>query len=266
MRTLRRAVKACLAPLFPWLGLARRARSPLGDPGPPIELARDVEAGFAVHGGQEYLPFCCARPFRDEDLGDDARQAARWLLGIAPGRLALVTLGNAGVLTGAFECLWALEQLRTWQVPADLCFVGPGNAAMQQRLREEALRLHVGELVFFRNVGICDDTHLCYLLAADFAIQLRRHNQGQPSQTLLDCISAGLPTVCNEELAETMDSPNYVLRIPDHISPLLIAEQIADAHAAGRHHQRCTAARRTFVLAHGFERRAEELRKVLRVA
>ncbi len=47
-------------------------------------------------------------------------------------------------------------------------------------------------------------------------------------RALLDCIAAGLPTVANDDMAEAMDAPSYVLRVPDHPSPVLIAEALAE--------------------------------------
>jgi hypothetical protein len=259
MRKLKRAVKACLRPLCNWLGHPTRLRPA---PFATCRLAADAQDDHAP----EYVPFPCSRPFRDEDLRDDVRKAARQRLGMPEDRQAIITLGHAGACTGSFECLWALEQLHSWDLAADLYFVGPTSTQIQPRLVQEAQRLHISDHVCFRAADICDNDYLCYLLSADFAIHLRQPGPTQPSLTLLDCISAGLPTVCNEELAGSLDCPGYVLRIPNHISPLLIAEQIADAHKAGRHYQRCSAARSAFVRDHSFERCAEELMKALKVA
>lgn len=65
-----------------------------------------------------------------------------------------------------------------------------------------------------------------FLIASDFAIQLRTFGFGGLSGAVLDCISAGIPTVVNNDLAESTNSPDYILRINDHISALLIAENI----------------------------------------
>ena len=46
--------------------------------------------------------------------------------------------------------------------------------------------------------------------------------------SLADCISVGLPTVSNDDLAEALDAPAYVERVPDRVSPVLIAEAIAN--------------------------------------
>ena len=67
-----------------------------------------------------------------------------------------------------------------------------------------------------------------YLLAADIGIQLRLVGMGSISGAVADCISVGLPTVSNDDLAEALDAPAYVERVPDRVSPVLIAEAIAN--------------------------------------
>ena len=65
-----------------------------------------------------------------------------------------------------------------------------------------------------------------FLIAADYAIQLRKLLMGALSGALVDCISAGLPTIANESLAESMEAPQSVIRVNDHLSPFCLAETI----------------------------------------
>jgi hypothetical protein len=71
------------------------------------------------------------------------------------------------------------------------------------------------------------------LIGADLGIQLRSHGLGSVSGALSDCLAAGLPTVANAGLADAVDLPaGYTRTIPDALSPLLLAEALADLLAA----------------------------------
>src|SRR5262249_29680844 len=156
--------------------------------------------------------FCCYRHFSDVGLSDDERRAARGRLGVPPGHALVISLGLVTKAKGPHECVYALEQLLAWGVPAELHFVGSAGEPGPE-LAGLAERLGVRPALRLMDDWISDQTYRDYLLAADFAIQLRSHGFGGLSGAVLDCISAGLPTVCNEDLAEAMDGPDYVLRV-----------------------------------------------------
>jgi glycosyltransferase involved in cell wall biosynthesis len=234
---------------------------------PFIVHSRVTQALIARQYGRtpEYLPFCCYRHFSEEELSDASRRAARQRLGVPADQWMIVTLGITGRTKGPYECLWALEQLHSWGLPAHLHFVGQ-SSPIQNDLEAEVERLRLTGHVHFLKGWISDQTYRDYVLAADFAIQLRTHGFGGLSGAMLDCIASGLPTVCTRDLAESMESPDYVLPVPDEISPLLIAEQLADAQKAGLHRSRCGPSRSAYVREHTFARYAEEMLKVLKVA
>ena len=98
------------------------------------------------------------------------------------------------------------------------------------------------------------------------AVQLRLHRNGGLSGALSDCISAGLPSVVNDDLGRALDGPDYVYRIPDCLSPLLIAEQIANCYETERHRYRMTPQRDQYVREHSFDRYALRLLEVLEIA
>ncbi|MFM7151503.1 MAG: glycosyltransferase, partial [Gemmataceae bacterium] len=212
-----------------------------------------------------YLPFCCYRPIEAKDLTDDSRRAARKRLGVPDDRLLIISLGILSRVKGAAECIYAIEQLRTWGVPAELHFVG-SPADMKPELSEIADKLGVGDHIRLMEDWTTEQQYQDYLLAADFAIQLRAHGFGGLSGAVMDCITAGLPTVVNEDLAEAMDGPDYVYRVPDHFSPLLIAEQILLASKAERHRVRLGPTRDAYLREHSFDRYARLMMKVLGVA
>src|SRR5205807_7336034 len=148
-----------------------------------------------------------------------------------------------------------------WGVPADLYFVGT-DQYFKAPLAEWTERLKLGEYVHVLGDWVSNQTYRDFVLAADYAIQLRTHGFGGLSGAVLDCISAGLPTVANEDLAEAMDGPSYVLRVPDRLSATLIAEQLVTAYEAGRHQTRIGAERDAYVREHSFENYAVQMMEV----
>jgi glycosyltransferase involved in cell wall biosynthesis len=231
---------------------------------PLIVHSRGIQAHIAAAYGRQaqYLPFCCYRHFTDEELSEASRQEARQRLGLPQGRVAVITLGIISAHKGPLECLWALEHLRAWGVPADLYFVGT-DQCYKAPLAEWTDRLQLRDHVHVLGDWVSDQVYRDFVLAADFAIQLRTHGFGGLSGAVLDCISAGLPTVVNEDMAAAMDGPSYVFRVPDNLSPTLIAEQLANAYEAGRHQTRGCPDRDAYVREHSFDNYARQMMQVL---
>jgi glycosyltransferase involved in cell wall biosynthesis len=226
-------------------------------------LRNRVEQQYGVEA--QHLPFCCYREFEDDEINEAGRRAARKRLGIPMHRPLIVTLGILSMTKGLLECLWALEQLHAWGLAADFCFVGPAGG-FEKLFRPLVEQLGLEGFVHFLPDWISESTYRDYIRAADLAVQLRAYGFGQVSGALSDCISGGLPTVANEDLAASVDAPDYVLRVPDHLSPLLVAEQLLRAWEEGRHRHRCSPARAAYLAEHNFDHYARTLLRVLRVA
>jgi hypothetical protein len=75
---------------------------------------------------------------------------------------------------------------------------------------------------------VSKQTYEDYLVGCDLGVQLRTYGLGGLSGALLDCAAAGLPTVTTASLAEAVGVPGYVRAVPDAISPVLMAEALAD--------------------------------------
>jgi glycosyltransferase involved in cell wall biosynthesis len=227
---------------------------------PLIVHSRGIQAHVRRQYGVEprYLPFCCYRHFAADELTAESRRRARSRLGLPPGRFAIVTFGMVHPVKGVSECVWAVENLLDWGVPADLYFVG-GSGPFGESLAKLATRLGIEQHVHLSDEWVSAHAYRDYLIAADCAIQLRTHCFGGLSGAVVDCISAGLPTVANQDLAEAMEGPEYVLRVPDHFTPPLIAEQLADAYEAGLHRNRLSPARDDYVREHSFDTYAAQL-------
>jgi glycosyltransferase involved in cell wall biosynthesis len=208
-----------------------------------------------------YLPFSIYRPWRAEELIQERRTTARARLGLQPDEVAIATFGAVHHSKAHEECVWALEILRGWGIPASLHFVGefnrhsnaaPGLLALVAKL---GLQCHVRLFEDF----VSEQTYRDYLVGADLAIQLRTYGFGGLSGALLDCAAAGLPAVANTSLAAAIGVPDYVRSIPDPISPLLVAEALADLQDSGLAKERPEKARRAFSEQRSFAAYGREL-------
>jgi glycosyltransferase involved in cell wall biosynthesis len=218
--------------------------------------ARIVRERFGVQA--TYLPFSVYREWQEDELAPRSRASARNRVGISRDEVAIVTLGYVGAAKAPLDCLWALDMLRGWGIPAKLYFVGEiaTDWGPLARLCDE---LELTSHVRFVSNYVSESDYRSYLLAADATVQLRTHLLGGLSGAMLDCIAAGVPTVANNDLAEAMEAPSFVFRVPDRPSPVLIAEALATALAS-----RSTAAslreeRRAYCEVHSFRRYAEQL-------
>jgi glycosyltransferase involved in cell wall biosynthesis len=177
---------------------------------------------------------------------------------MSPGDFIIVTLGYVGTAKAPLDCIWAMDILRGWGISSKLYFVG--DAAMDLApLYALCAELDLASQVSFVSSYVSEDNYRDYLRAADVAVQLRTHLLGGLSGALLDCIAAGLPTVANQDLAESMEAPSYVFRVPDRPSPVLIAEALAtvmDSRAATRPRD---DERRAYCDVHSFRAYAEQL-------
>ncbi len=107
------------------------------------------------------------------------------------------------------------------------------------------LRANLGlrsEVQFYRDY-LSSETFRDYLLAANCGLQLRMNGTGNISGALQDCITAGLPTVANEDLAENVNAPGFIRRVNNRLDPQEIADALRelietgaarDAHEAAR--------------------------------
>jgi glycosyltransferase involved in cell wall biosynthesis len=236
---------------------------PMADP--LIVHSRGIQQNLMRQYGApaQYLPFCCYNHFPREELSDEARAAARKRLGLSPDRVVIVSFGIVAAVKGAEECVWAIEQLHAWNIKADLHFVGAVDEGFQKQLSRLSHRLGVNDHVHLSDDWIPDQTYRDFVVAADYAIQLRTHGFGGLSGAVLDCISAGLATVVNQDLAHAMNAPEYVLRVPDHLSPVLIAEQIATGVESGLHRRRMRPQREEYLREYNFENYAAGMMQVL---
>jgi glycosyltransferase involved in cell wall biosynthesis len=199
------------------------------------------------------LPFSPYRVLPDEALSPDAKRKARENLMLPQDDLIVATFGNVSPDRAIEDGLWAVEFLRAWGFPARLACIGPVNPEFNRYLNNIAASIGMQNYLFLTPDGVSEHVYRLWLSAADVAFQLRTYKLGGLSGALLDCIAAGLPTVANLHLAEAMEAPEWVRRVPDGISAVLIAEQLAAIIAEGIHRARPLAARAALLKARGFD-------------
>ncbi len=202
--------------------------------------------------------------FALDDLSEPSRRAARARLGLKDGQFIVSTFGFPHQNKGASVCIMALALLRQWRIPAELHFVG-NAAGSEAGLFVQAREYGVEGFVHARSQFVEAERYRDFLLASDAAIQLRTYGYGQLSAALTDCIGSAMPLVATNNLAESVESPSYVQRIPDHLSPLLTAERLASVYesATGRGREQFMDERNEYCQRHSFSFYAQRLEEIL---
>jgi len=212
------------------------------------------------------LPFSIYRSWSEAELSPARRRAARWRLGLADANMVIVSFGAVHATKAPKDCIWALETLLSWGIPATLHFVGDIHAMYDKGadLRALAARLGLSRHVRFLDEYVTEEIYKDYLLAADVAVQLRTYGLGALSGAVLDCAAVGLPCVINVALADACDVPTTLARrVPNQLSPLLIAEKVAELHDEGVGANRPESARRAFCEARSAAKYSLELCNVI---
>ena len=172
------------------------------------------------------LPFCSYRGLIGDCDQRSAKIDARRRLDVEGNQFLVVTFGAVSSDRLPSELLWSIKMLRSWKINAILVFVGSASESLAAWLRSEAREWGVEDCIRISSSYVSEDMYRDYLFAADAAVQLRQYDFGGLSGALLDCIEVALPTVANSSLAEAMEAPSFVRRIPNGISPVLLAEEL----------------------------------------
>jgi glycosyltransferase involved in cell wall biosynthesis len=208
-----------------------------------------------------HLPFSLYRSIDDGDRTPVAQRAARARLAVAEDSVLVVSFGYVHASKAPVDCIWALDLLRSWGIPAVLHFVGAPLTPLEP-LTALIAELGLGAHVHLPAEFIDERTYRDYLVAADLGIQLRVSGAGSVSGALADCIAAGLPTVASAMLVAALDAPDFIRPVPDSPSPVLVAE--AARGLLGR--PDTVAARQAYAASRGFDRYAATLCEALGLA
>lgn len=211
----------------------------------------------------QYLPFSCYRSFDDEQLLPSSRDLARTRLGFSDDALHVITLGIVAGSKAPKECIEAISKITRSGHRAELHFVGNSSKEERRELKHWAKSHGIANSVHFTEEWVSEEAYRDYVLAADFAIQLRTHFFGGLSGALLDCIVSGLPTVANDDLAEAMDCPDFVGRISDRLGVDELVEALGRLISEYGPKYRACDTRRDYLIRHSFDRYAVEMLRVL---
>ena len=196
--------------------LARAARPLIFHSPQPVA---EVAARFGV--AAKHLPFALQREFAPRTAA--ARLRARAALGITADEKLIISLGFITRNKGIPAALHALALLPG----ARLVLVGEPSEDTKT-FEKLAAKLGLHARVAFGQSFVPERDYRDYLLAADCALQLREGLPGNISGTLQDCISAGLPTVASQDLAENIAAPGYVKTVSDRLDPLEITAALIE--------------------------------------
>lgn len=218
------------------------------------------------YGADAQVTTCCPTVhFEDACLTPAAKREARTRHGIASGAFLVSSFGYVGREKGAAECIMATELLRSWSIPAELYFVGDVGPEKDE-LDRISILYNIAAHVHYSPEFLDDATYRDFLIASDAAVQLRSYALGQLSAALTDCISAGLRSVANSDLAESCDAPEYVARVPDRFSPLQIAEELARIWETRTWLSSHKEMRAAYLETHNFEYYSKRLVEILGIA
>lgn len=189
-----------------------------------------------------------------EELQREYRAQVRKELGFRADEMIIASMGIVTRNKGALESVMAIRELTDWGYLPKLVFVGHADGGTREEIMNLAREFQVAEHISLAGDYVEDAFFRTALAAADIGLQLRKVPYGQTSGGLASCIAAGLCTVANDTMARAIDSPDYVLTVPDQLSPILIAERVVEAYELGK--KRCDrddVTRRSYCLHHSFQ-------------
>lgn len=212
--------------------------------------------------GAQLITSCPTIFFHDQELTTSARNAVRERHGIAPGTFLVSTFGDVSRAKGMETCVLALELLRSWNIPAELYFIGDSEVEQGYLARLSSLYDVVGH-VHFGSTLVGNAVYRDFLMASDAAVQLRSYAFGELSTPLANCVSAGLPSVTTADMATSCEAPAYVSTVPNRFSPLQVAEHLAEIWEAQTVPDSYADARAVYLEAHNFDNYAKRLIEIL---
>jgi hypothetical protein len=119
--------------------------------------------------------------------------------------------------------------LQQWGYPVALHLIG---AATEEVAASTMHQAHQSGLHHFQITGfLTDDEFRDWLLAVDLGIQLRVSPFLGVSGPLSDLAAFGTSAVASNGLCVDVDTPGYIQRLPDAVSPILVAEAVEDVLA-----------------------------------
>ncbi len=160
---------------------------------------------------------------------EEMRRAARTRLGFDDDRYAgtvhIASFGFVDVRTKMTDVvIEAAAWLSQWGHPVSLHLAGAASAEVTESLSRRAREAGIAN---FQVTGfLTDEEFRDYLLAVDLGLQLRIGPLLGVSGPLSDLAAYGTTSIASSGLAIDVDTPAYVDRLPDDVSPVMVAEAI----------------------------------------
>lgn len=240
--------------------ISRRARilathSPCSAPTITQQTGRPVEV----------LPFANYRRPSIERVTEPMRAQARRNLGMWDDTVHLASFGYIDTRTKLTDLVVeSAAWLQQWGRRVHLHLVGSASPEVEQDLTERA---KAAGLTGFTITGFAPEAMFRdYLVAIDLGIQLRVSSLLGVSGPLSDMAAYGTPAIASYGLATDVDTPAFIERLPDDVSPVMVAEQIEHALAHPRTLEEREAMRRQYLDEKSPERYAQELLGLLQKA
>ena len=174
------------------------------------------------------LPFANQRVPETDTVTADDRTASRKRLGLDAYPPHTVHLGSFGYVDPRTKMtdvvVEAAAWLAQWGHPIALHLIGSANEEQSKELIEQARN---AGLQHFRITGFCDESQFRdWLMAIDLGIQLRISPLLGVSGPLSDLAAFGTPAVASSGLCVDVDTPGFIHRLTDAVSPVMVAEAI----------------------------------------
>jgi glycosyltransferase involved in cell wall biosynthesis len=171
------------------------------------------------------LPFANYRRPQDDVITDEMRRAARTRLGFDDGLVHLASFGFIDTRTKQSDVVVeAAAWLSQWGRRVSLHLVGSAPESLREELTVRAAEAGIEE---FDITGFVDDDRFRdYVLGIDLGIQLRVSPLLGVSGPLSDMAAYGTPAVANRGICTDVDTPDFIDRLPDDVSPVMVAEAI----------------------------------------
>ena len=211
------------------------------------------------------LPFANQRTPQANRITRESREEARRRLGIHDTLADTIHIGSFGFLDPRTKMtdvvLESAGWLTRWGHKVSLHFVGAGSDAQVVDLtaRADQLNLHSFEITGFQT----EDQFQDWLLAVDLGVQLRVSPLLGVSGPLSDLAAFGTPAVASRGLCEDVETPGYIYRLPDAVSPVTVAEAIETVIQEASDPESREAARTAYLASKSPQRYARELLNVL---
>ena len=200
--------------------VARRARVLAGHT-PTAAAFMQQDTGVPLH----LLPFANYRSPSEPVITGQMRRDARARLGFDDGLVHLGSFGFIDTRTKLSDVVVeAAAWLTQWGHRVSLHLVGSAPAPVEAELLARAAEAGIAEVEITGFVS--DERFRDYVLGIDLGVQLRVSPLLGVSGPLSDMAAYGTPAVANRGICTDVDTPAFIDRLPDDVSPVIVAEAI----------------------------------------